>query len=63
MLLLHVEELDWSAQTPDHNPTKTIEINWYTDDNPGHLKPSVPDLTIAFVAKWAQIPIATLKNL
>lgn len=58
-----VEELKWPAQSTDLNPTKHI---WDKLEHLLHIRPSCwtsgPDLTDAFVARWAQILTARLQN-
>lgn len=41
------EELEWPAQSPDHNPINTFRMNW---KETGSLV-SVADLTSALVAE------------
>jgi len=59
-----VEELDWPSLSPDLNP---IEHLWEELECRLQARPSrptsVPDLTNALFAEWAQIPTDTLQNL
>uniref|UniRef100_A0AAZ3PX08 Tc1-like transposase DDE domain-containing protein n=1 Tax=Oncorhynchus tshawytscha TaxID=74940 RepID=A0AAZ3PX08_ONCTS len=64
-LEISVEELDWSAQSPDLNPIEhLLRCNWNADCEPGLIAPtSVPDLTNALVAEWKQVPAAMFQHL
>ena len=59
-----VEELDWPAQSPDHNP---IEHLWDEFERRLRVRPnrptSVPDLTNALVDEWKQVPEAMFQHL
>ena len=56
-----VEELDWSAQSPDLNPNKNLGMNWTANCEPGlipqHQCPNV------VVAEWKQVPTVMFKHL
>lgn len=59
-----VEELKWPAQSSEVRPTEHL---WDELEELLHARPSwptsVPDLTKALFAEWAQNPTATLQNL
>ena len=58
---ISMEELDWTAQSPDLNP---IEYLWEELEHRLRARPnrptSVPDLTNAPVAEWKQIPCSNV---
>ena len=57
-----VEELDWSAQSPDLNPKHLWdELECLLQARPNHPT-SVPDLTNALAAEWKQIPTAMFQH-
>ena len=59
-----VEELDWPAQSPDHNPIEHVwdELGCQLRARPNH-QTSMPDLTNALVAEWKQVPAAMSQHL
>ena len=60
---ISVEELDWPAQSPDHNPIKHLWDELERRLRARSNRPtSVPDLTNALVAEWKQIPAAMFQH-
>ena len=59
-----VEELDWTAQSPDLNPIKQLweELGRRLRARPNRPT-SEPDLTNALVAEWKQVPAAMFQHL
>ena len=59
-----VEELDWPAQSPDLNSIKHLwdELEHRLRARPNPPK-SVPDLAIALVTEWKEVPAAMLQHL
>ena len=59
-----VEELDWPAQSPGHNPIKHL---WDELEHQMQARPkrqtTVPDFTNALVAEWKQVPAAMFQHL
>lgn len=61
--MVRVKELEWPAESPYLNHTEHL---WDHSECRLHTRPpwptSVPDLTNAYVAKWAQIPTIILQK-
>jgi hypothetical protein len=59
-----VEELDWSAQSPDLNPIDTIEMNWMADSEPGLIaQHQCLTALMALAAEWKQVLTAVFQYL
>jgi hypothetical protein len=59
-----VEELDWHAQSSDHNPIDHLRDELARQQRARPTCPtSVPDLTSALVAEWKQIPATMFQHL
>ena len=59
-----MEELDWSAQSPDINPIEHLwdELECRLRARPNR-QTSVPNLTNAFVPEWKHVPAAMFQHL